>query len=267
MRLLTALPFLIWLLTAPAFASEITRVNFCADDAQWPPFSYLTKDGVMEGYTVALIKRAFAQLSIEASIEQLPWKRCKVATDSGRNFQVALDASASPQRRQTYLLSLPYYHLSPYFFYSRKQFPDGIDINHSSELTNLGTVCGLAGYNYSNFGLDSSKIDSSAHDFYAVSEMTHRGRCSLFVGRYEIVAGLARIGPDLLADPDLAYAPIPGAPSEPFHMLISRHSDQPEQLKQLLDGIIESMKKSGELDQIRQQYGIPPVRKSGSSEL
>ena len=266
MRLLSALPLLIWMLTAPASASEITRVSFCADDAQWPPFSYLKADGTMDGFTVALIKKAFARLSIEAKIEQLPWKRCKAATDSGRNFQVALDASASPQRRQTYLLSLPYYHLSPYFFYSRKQFPDRINIKHGDELADFGTICGLAGYNYTNFGLNPSTIDSSASDFYAVSEMTRRGRCSLFIGRYEIVAGMARIGPDLLANSDLAYAPIPGAQSEPFHMLISRNSDQPVQLKKLLDDIIQSMEQSGELQQIRQAYGIATTHQTGPSQ-
>ncbi|MEH6651773.1 MAG: transporter substrate-binding domain-containing protein [Motiliproteus sp.] len=267
MRLFLVLPFFLWLLTTSAAASEITRVSFCADDAQWPPFSYRNTDGAMDGFTVALLKQAFARLPIEVKIEQLPWKRCMAATDSGRNFQVAIDASASPQRQQTYLLSLPYYQLSPYFFYSRKQFPDGIDIKHGHELTDFGTVCGLAGYNYSNFGLDSSEIDQSARDFYAVSEMTHRGRCGLFIGRYEIVAGMVRIGPDLLADPELAYAPIPDAQSEPFHMLISRHSEQPEQLKQLLDNIIQSMEKSGELEQIRLEYGIPPTPLTGSSGL
>ncbi|MEH6825805.1 MAG: transporter substrate-binding domain-containing protein [Motiliproteus sp.] len=246
------------LATTQALAAEApSQLRFCADNAQWPPFSYSDNNGVMQGFTIDLLKRVAAQLSIDIQIDQLPWKRCLVATDNGQQYQVAIDASTSPERATTYLLSRAYYQLSPYFFYSRRQFTEGIHITQGHQLGKFGTLCGLAGYNYSNFALGQTPIYDGAMDFNALTAMTRRGRCAVFIGRYEIVKGMALIGPDLLADPDLAYAPIPDAPAEPFYLLISRNIAEPEALQQRLNQAIESMSQSGQLEQLRANYQIP----------
>jgi polar amino acid transport system substrate-binding protein len=67
--------------------------------------------------------------------------------------------------------------------------------------------------------------------------MTHLDRCVVFIDRYETVTGIALLGTDLLADPDLAYAPILNAKAEPFYLIISRNVNHPEMLKQRLDEI------------------------------
>lgn len=246
------------LATSQALAAEpLNKLRFCADDAQWPPFSYSDGNGVVQGFTIDLLTRIAAQLSIEIQIDQLPWKRCLAAADNGQQYQGAIDASASPDRQTTFLLSRAYYQLTPYFFYSRRQFPGGIHITQGHELAQFGTLCGLPGYNYSNFALGQTPVYDGTMDFNALVAMTHLGRCSVFIGRYEIVAGMALLGPDLLADPDLAYAPIPDAQAEPFYLLISRNIDHPEALKKHLDETLESLTQNGELDQLRRKYLSP----------
>ncbi len=259
MHSLTLLSLLLLLLVPAASQAEptrLTQVNACADEAQWPPFSY-ADNGALKGFTIDLLERALGRRSIKVRIDQLPWKRCLAATENGQRYQIALDASSSPERQRTFLLTRAYYELTPSFFYSRQHHPNGIQIQRGQELGQFGTVCGLAGYNYSNFALGQTPVYTGAQDFDALIQMTYRGRCALFLGRHEIVAGMARIGRDLLADPELAYAAIPDAQSEPFYMLVSRNIAEPEALQQLLNEAIESMSRSGELDQLRSDYRTP----------
>ncbi len=231
-----------------------TIVRFCADDAQWPPYSYTSGSDYVEGFTAELVRIALARHDIQTEIVQIPWRRCLVEADRGEQYQVALDASWNPERSQKYLLTLPYYQLTPYYFYSRTAFPEGLSINSGSELASWGTICGLPGYNYSNFAIGDQQVYTGASDFYAVAEMTHRGRCGLFLGRFEIIAGLARIDRDLLADPKLAWAPIPDARPEPFYMLISRNFSAAKALKSLLDQTITEMSGSGELELLLNRF-------------
>ena len=243
---------------AAADSNNPTSIRFCADDAQWPPYSYLDSNQQMQGFTVELLTRGFERLGQPIEIEQLPWARCLAAVENGRQFQVALDSSSSSQRRARYRLTRAYYTLTPYYFYSRRHFPDGIHIDQGQQLGEHGTVCGLLGYNYSNFALGQTAVTPGGRDFYTLTEMLERGRCALFIGRYEIVAGMAHIGADLLADPQLAYAPIPDAEAEPFHMMVSRNIPDSEQLTRQLDSIISRMQASGELEQLRLQFMAQP---------
>ncbi|MEH6470646.1 MAG: transporter substrate-binding domain-containing protein [Halopseudomonas sp.] len=251
------LSFQLWPLPATAASEAVSSIRLCADDAQWPPFSYTDENGVMAGYTVAMIARISARLGIHIQIDQLPWKRCLAAVQDGSHYQVAIDASASPEREQAYLLSRPYYQLTPYYFYSRRHFSEGINIQRGQQLAQFGTVCGLPGYNYSNFALGQTTVYTGSQDFYALAAMIQRGRCALFIGRYEIVAGMARIGNDLFSDPELSYGPIPDAQAEPFYLLISRNIAASEDLKAMFDSAIEAMSQSGELDQLRRDYLLP----------
>lgn len=257
LRTLTILPLitLLWFCTA-ARAELPARIEFCADAAQWPPFSYSNSQGAMKGYTVDLIHRIFDGSEHQASVEQLPWRRCLAAAEKGSQFHVALDASASEERRRKFLLSRDYYQLTPYYFYSLSSFPDGLKINRGSELGQHGTICGIAGYSYSNFALGDTPIYKEMKDFAALMEMAHRGRCTTFIGRFEIVAGLANLGVNLLDDPRLGYAPIPDAQSEPFYMLISRNLPDAEKLKQQIDRQIDALEASGELSKLKENHGI-----------
>ncbi|RDE19410.1 hypothetical protein DV711_10965 [Motiliproteus coralliicola] len=260
MRPLTALAVLplmtLFWLSAGARAELPPRLQFCADAAQWPPFSYSDSKGMMQGYTVDLVERIFADSPHQASVEQLPWRRCLAATEQGKQFQVALDASSSDERRRKFLLSRDYYQLTPYYFYSLRSFPDGLTINSGSELGQHGTICGIAGYSYTNFALGDTPIYKEMKDFATLKEMAHRGRCATFIGRFEIVSGLANLGVNLLRDPQLGYAPIPDAQSEPFYMLISRNLADADKLKQQIDQKIDALEASGELRKLKENHGI-----------
>ncbi len=225
----------------------------CADDAQWPPFSYQEQNGAMAGFTIELLRRIFLPEHPQLRIDPLPWKRCLVATESG-DYQIAIDASANPERQRVYRLSAPYYQLHPYYFYSRRHFPGGLEVARGQDLARVGPVCGVLGYNYSNFALGDTPIKDGARDFYALAAMLHRGRCGVFIARFEIVAGMRRVGEDLLADTELGYGPIPDADREPFYLLISRNVANSERLKLTFDTRLAAMEKSGELQKLRDAY-------------
>lgn len=93
-----------------------------------------------------------------------------------------------------------------------------------------------------------------AGSYQAVSEMTHRGRCALFLARYEIVAGFDWLGDNILSDSRLGFAPIPQAKTETFHMLVSKQQPEAEALRVLLNRRIAELEATGYLDTLLQKY-------------
>ncbi|HEY5717192.1 MAG TPA: transporter substrate-binding domain-containing protein [Motiliproteus sp.] len=243
----------LWLVvfSAPVLAEQPLRA--CADDAQWPPFSYRVGDGPMIGFTIDLLRHIFQANYPQLQIDPLPWKRCLAVTESGE-YQIAIDASANPERLKTFRLSEPYYQLSPYYFYSKLHFPAGLAIKQGRDLVKPGPVCGILGYSYSEFALGDTPIVGNARDFHALVAMLHRGRCASFIARYEIVAGMGLVGTDLLTDNELGYAPIPDAEPDPFYLLISRNIPHSESLKREFDQGLARMRQSGELQRLRAAY-------------
>ncbi|MFO1250880.1 MAG: transporter substrate-binding domain-containing protein [Inhella sp.] len=234
-------------------------VAVCDDVAEWPPFTYRERDArgqaqaKVVGYSVEVLRRILAPQRITLKVELLPWVRCLREVESGQQFQMALNASFSPEREARFLLSQPYYETTHTYFYSRKVYPRGLQLRDVADLTRYH-ICGVHGYNYSAYGLSDEQVDRGALDFSRVIAKLHAGRCEIGIEKLEAVAGFKRLGRDLLADPDLGHAPIPGLARGEFHMLISRQHPQGEALRALIDRGLKALRESGELRELRQRY-------------
>lgn len=244
---------------AAADAPAIDSVAVCDDVAEWPPFTYRERDARGQpaanvvGYSVEVLRRILAPQRIALRIQLLPWVRCLREVESGQQFQMALNASYSTERDARFWLSQPYYETTHTYFYSRKVFPRGLQLRDVADLSRYH-VCGVHGYNYSAYGLSDEQVDRGALDFVRVIAKLHAGRCEIAIEKLEAVAGFKRLGRDLLADPDLGHAPIPGLARGEFHMLISRQHPQGEALRALIDRGLKSLRDSGELRELRQRY-------------
>ena len=238
---------------------EGQMINICDDGAEWPPYTYYKRSIIGEkldhviGFSVDIIHEIFDKNGIAFSVQLIPWARCQKNVHFGKDYQMALNVSYNKERAEKYIFSKAYYTTSSYYFYSKKNNPNGLQINHVDDLKKY-KVCGVLGYNYETYGFPSGSIDQGAKGFNALIAMIHYQRCTLFIEKYEILAGFKAIGDDYLADKDLGYHNIPGVESTSFYMIISKNYQYGKALKDLIDNGIDELKLSGKLDQILKKY-------------
>ncbi len=245
----------------PICAQDLSgeTINICDDGGEWPPYTFYkrTSSGKrtenVTGFSVDLIQKILTGRGISFNLKLVPWKRCLRGVKKGRPFQMALNASFSHQRNADYYMTRPYYHTTNYYFYSNKVYPEGLNITSVDDLQRY-RVCGLLGYNYETYGFSDGTMDQGAKTFPALISKLHEKRCSLFLEKYEILAGFMTIGEPLLSDPDLSWKQVPGMPPTRFHMLISKDIPFGKDLQELINRSIEKMTTSGELNRMLKSY-------------
>ncbi len=248
-------------LAAPVLGNPLSgqKINICDDGAEWPPYTYYerTESGEktdrLKGFSVELIQRILDKEGISFEIKLVPWKRCLKCVKEGRSFQMALNASFSKERQANYHMTRPFYHTTNYYFYSKRNYPGGLVIDSVFDLYCLN-ACGLLGYNYETYGLSSHIMDQGAKCFPALIAKLHKGRCDVFVEKYEIMAGFTAIGSPMLSDPDIGFKPIPGMKTTPFHMLVSKQLPFGKVLVERINQGIKDIQVSGELDRMLKSY-------------
>ncbi|WP_051303158.1 substrate-binding periplasmic protein [Psychromonas aquimarina] len=243
-------------------------VIFCVEEGEWPPFNYTKRVNEQKtsetlGYDIDVINMIFSEYGIKAEFVVMPWKRCLLRTRKGV-YQAVPSASSSPQREKDYLLSEAYYTITPSYFYLKKKYPHGLAIKNASELKKQGKICGRHGYNYVNFGLKNDDVCMGSRTYKSLVDMTLKGRCDIFLARYETFLGLSYIGQDFISDRRFGHAPIPNVEPEKFYIMISRNFKYAQELKAIIDSGILKLKSSGKLQSTFKKY-VPS--RNGSSEL
>lgn len=240
-------------------ATELVKgypVYACGDGAERPPYTYFKREnnhkGEAAGYDADILKEIFSKYNIKVIVELPPWKRCLEMTKNGSRYQIALSASYNVRRFRNYLMTRSYYTLTPYYFYSTRRYPDGPGIKKPADL-NRHYLCGLKSYNYFNFGVDNSRVHRPADNFPSLIAETLRGKCDIFLARYEILAGFEHIGKKYLSG-DIGYAPVPDAAGEEFYMLISKQWRYASQFKRLLNKGITELERKGRLNEIFRKH-------------
>ncbi len=236
-------------------------VAVCDDVNEWPPFTYLapnppgatpTRPEVL-GFSVEVLRRVLAPAGVTVRIDLLPWVRCLREVASGTAYQMALNASANPERQQRFWMSDAYHATTPGYFYSRRRYPQGVPVQRPEDLTRF-RVCGVHGYNYSAYGLRDDQVDRGALNFSRVIAKLLADRCELGVGELEVVKASLYNGRALAANPEIGYARIPGMAKVEFHMLVSRQHPQGEALVQRINAGLKELRERGQLQAIHKRY-------------
>lgn len=263
MRALIAAWAVAWCAPAAAAGPALTlkTVAVCDDVNEWPPFTYLapsrpagaTQRPEVLGFSVEVLRRVLAPAGVSVRIDLLPWVRCLREVASGTAYQMALNASANPERQQRFWMSDAYHATTPGYFYSRRRYPQGVPVLRPEDLTQF-RVCGVHGYNYSAYGLRDDQVDRGALNFSRVIAKLLADRCELGVGELEVVKASQYNGRALAANPDIGYARIPGMAKVEFHMLVSRQHPQGEALVQLINAGLKELRERGQLQAIHKRY-------------
>ena len=227
------------------------------DVAEWPPYFYQERVGGQPtehimGYTVDVLAEVFGLFGIPFTIELLPWNRVLAEVAIGTRLHMFSDASYSEERNAGYLLSRPYYSTHGYYYWSRKYFPDGIAVATATDLKRF-RVAGVLGYNYSHYSFAPGELDQKAKSFPAVLQQLQRGYYDVTLENYETLVGYSAIGENLLADPDIGYAPVPGMEPVSFYMMFARN-DIGAALKEVVDRGLAELEARGELENLLRRY-------------
>jgi len=232
-------------------------IFICGDLAEWPPYIYFErvdgeKTGEIAGFSVDVIREILAQHGARLEVRLLPWKRCLYEVEKGDNYQIVLDASYSEARAKAYYYSRPYYEIIPYYFFSKKHYPNGLNIQKSVDLKHY-RINGITGYNYADYGLGLDDIEAYVADHRSLIQKLHRNRCDLFPDWLEVVMGFVAIGKDTWQDEDLGYAPVPDLAPSQFYMLFTKNATGMA-LKKIVDEGLGEMEASGRLQELRNAH-------------
>ena len=234
-------------------------ICICEDESEWPPYHFFQrkngeKTKEIVGYGIDVLNEILNKKGIKYKIQFLPWKRCLHEVSKGDNYQMALSGSYSLERDKDFYL-INWYKTTVVYFYSKKQFPHGIQIKSMSDLKNY-RLGGLLGYNYKYLGEFEKKMDKGARNYDAMMEKLHIGRCHVAFEQYEIIAGFASIGKNYLGDKNLGYAKLPGVPPTWFNIMISKKYAHSYALKKVISEGIAELFWSGKHKTLLQKYGL-----------
>jgi polar amino acid transport system substrate-binding protein len=248
---------LLWLAGMRAWADDVPRtLQVCDDVAEYPPFSYLQRENghkttMVVGYSVDYVRRILAASGRDATIELLPWRRCVEQVRAGA-IDFALSAVSTAERGRDFVFTPPYFTLSPTLFFIRARAPQAL--RNVSDLASL-KLCGQFGYTYAEFGVPETLIDRGAKTLEAAANMLRAGRCDVFLGDAEIVAGEGRVtGRPVFPDPEFASRAAPEAAPEPMAMMIGKALPFRDALLDLLTRGVRDMQASGAAKRLSDRY-------------
>ncbi|MEM7195405.1 MAG: transporter substrate-binding domain-containing protein [Pseudomonadota bacterium] len=238
--------------SATAQVPSGTLIQTCNDGGEWPPYFYYDRvngektDDIL-GFDIDVFNEIFTSRGYEYTFELIAWSRCLLEVEKGEDYFMVSSVAYSKERDEKYLITEPYYTVQPHYFYHYANFPNGLEISSLADFSNYN-VCGLRGYNYTNFGIPVEDIDTGTRIFSQLIEKTRRNRCDIFLGRFEIFSGFARTGNDYIRDNNLGTAPMPGVAGDKFYMMVSRNYQYAEELREMINDGINRLKSTG-LDQ------------------
>lgn len=249
---------LAWMAGAPAAAQASVapqhRIAICDDENELPPFSFFERSAgarpaLMGGFSIAVLRDILVRRGLDYTVELKPWPRCVAMTSLGTQFTMLMNLTYSVEREKHLLFTRPFAHLTSFYYYSRKRFPNGLPIASAADLQNY-RVCGIMGHNYEGYGMAPGQVDQGARNLESLIGKLKLERCTLFLEKDEIMLGYAALGKSYLATADIAKAPVPGLKPTPFHFGISKRYARAEELRRLIDEELMLMEASGKLAEI-----------------
>ncbi|MCE9680263.1 transporter substrate-binding domain-containing protein [Shewanella sp. AS1] len=243
-------------------------LQFCVENTEFPPFNYFSRSGdnnqLTQGYDIDLLALSLTHSEFSYRVIALPWKRCLSEVKKG-NIDAVMSASLNEDRKANYLLSAPYYRLTPSYFYLKSRYLGRVEIDNVNQLSSLGQICGIKGFNYQNFGLDNDQALLEIHSLQHLPDMLLKDRCQFFLARKEAFESTLAINNMQYLLEQLDNIAIPKAQQEPFYMLISKKSPHKERLKRLFDSKVKLLADEGRLQLMIKQH-VEALKSQGKTQ-
>ncbi|WP_235363958.1 MULTISPECIES: substrate-binding periplasmic protein [Shewanella] len=243
------------ILSLPTWAKA--SVTICVENTEFSPFNYFDRAQSVEprsiGYDIDILDLAFKETLLQHKVIALPWNRCLKEVKQGA-VDAAMSASLNHERQRDYLISAPYYYLTPSYYYLKSDFPQGVQVKRLEQLKEYGNVCGIKNFNYDNFGLSPNFHLFQIRELSHLPDMLTKKRCQFFLARKETLAGTLAINKMDEFAARLVGRSTPDTQPEPFYMLISKNSPHKETIKQLFDTKVDRLNKEGKLQNLLEHH-------------
>lgn len=258
MRRSTVLALSLCLALPPARAAALQA---CADQAETPPFSYAArvdgrKGGAVVGASVDLLRQIVARHGWQLEVQLLPWARC-LALVADHRVAVALNAGQADAQAGGLRVSKAYFTLHHVYFYSRRARPQGLTLAHLADARRYH-LCGLGGYRFEAFGIDTASVDRGATAGYEqLIAKLHLGRCDLFIDSRENMAGQYLVNPTLralLVDGTLVGQPLPDVPTRALYFAVAGQGAAAAALLDQLNQGLDELDKGHAMDKLLGHY-------------
>jgi polar amino acid transport system substrate-binding protein len=229
-------------------SSEPKNIRLCAGIHQWPPYYYLessepNNSQIVKGLDIELFDQVFKENGISYTVTLLSWPKCLAEAIHGTKFDAVFGAGLNEDRRSNYLTTKGYYSVIPSYFYKEDAFADAPNIKSPADFKKVGHLCGVKGFNYSNFGLSNDDIDKGSDNYERLILKTLFQRCQISFVRYEIVEGWSQLlNMSFINNDELKFVPVPGVPKETFHLMISKNYKYRDEIKKLFESEIDRLK-------------------------
>lgn len=251
------------LLIALATTAKAQPLRGCVAEANMPPFSYNERpNGFPKGFSVELLTQItkIAELP-NASLEMLPWKRCLAMVASGK-LDFVMNVPTAQIDPAPYLITQPYYDVWHYYVYAHNNWPQGIAINNLEDLKRY-KLCGLLGYNFDGFGIDTATVDTGATTLDQLMAKLQAKRCDLVIEKREVFESLAQTDPglrSLVARNVLRWNKLPEDSPLGLHFAVSRLIPKAREVADGINKAIIQLKKQKTIDPLMDGF-LPKERR------
>jgi ABC-type amino acid transport substrate-binding protein len=230
------------------FMTSAIAGPYIAGGAQWKPYAYEDKDGYLTGVSVDIARRVMTLANLDVTFVTYPVNRLQSMLKKGEvdiNFADALIWNNAEERRR-FVFSKPYSTVKEHLYFLVDHPARGQSIGQMEHLT-IGMV---RGYNY--WALDPA-IDK--HRMSRLETSQDEALIKLLQsGRVDAIAMVDDIFDELISseklDPSLFTQ---GARLSEATLVFKLQPQHASWLPQI-NSAIDSMKKTGELEQIRRKY-------------
>lgn len=212
--------------------------------ADWPPFEYIDRNGQYAGIDIEIAKRIAQKLGVQLEVKDMKFAALIEALKKGDIDIILADMTPTADREKEVDFSLPYYFGKGYAVVTLKTS----DIKSEQDLygKRIGVQLGTIQEEWALENLKGKVADIKSYDrvYPEMVMVLKRGDVDAIIVGDKIGEALT------IKDPDLKVATYVGVPTIGGAVAVPQGA---EDLKYVVNSVIEELINSGELDKIFQQ--------------
>ncbi len=212
--------------------------------ADWPPFEYIDKNGQYAGIDIEIAKRIAQKLGVQLEIKDMKFAALIEALKKGDIDIILADMTPTAEREKEVDFSLPYYFGKGYAVVTLKTS----NIKSEQDLygKRIGVQLGTIQEEWAVNNLKGKAADIKSYDrvYPEMVMVLKRGDIDAMIVGDKIGEALT------IKDPDLKIATYVGVPTIGGAVAVPQGA---EDLKYVVNSVIEELINSGEMDKIFQQ--------------
>ncbi|MBL4666834.1 MAG: transporter substrate-binding domain-containing protein [Sneathiella sp.] len=239
-----------------AYADE--KISICHGNGGYPPYHYRgngANKGQMTGITIDVLNEIFKSMGREVEVTALPWKRCYELVKAGKKYQIIADGSYKKSREKYFLYSQRMHVLHPSVIvrknstWANKKKLAAADFSISDH-----TLCANRGTNLSAYQFSDADISLRTNGVEHGLSLVLKNRCQAYLTLQEVAASTILRSDIPGIKVDLKILPADTDVTFDLHLMISKASKDPAQLKRSIDEEFQKLDKSGRLEQLWSKY-------------